>query len=474
MHAPPRLALLAALSLLALFPSLPLGSSVVAGGQDQDELYGLEILPLCPATEQDLVLDLALVPSGGSWIGPLALYRPDQPLLLTKIHATCDVLLRSRDGLWAGRSHLKQHPSPAPLPIRLEPRAILSGVVLDSDNRPMNCLVQAKGRDGSVSTVTTSKDGTFRFAWLPEGKYELISPLSAHGRCRTSAMAIAGQEVHLRLQPQPTQGPSTKITGHVQSHSGDYREDIHVRLIPMDVEAAPTEADVVWHETATQGINGSFEIPATLGAEYIVRVEKNDLLPTVYSHSPFLAPNHAFEILCDDSTPHTDLLVRPIQDGAAEDLQDFEVALSWGPEVIWRSTSNGTCLIQGLPTGVPVSWMVRSPNTAPVYGRRVFALSNAPEELIPQLSAGWGEGLRLALPDGSPAAHVLVYLDGALAGQSDLHGLLTVHSPQVPTTLSLRAEYLRLFGGSGTTRLLSDLTDRDEFGRLLLVLLPRD
>jgi len=474
MHAPPRLALLAALGLVALFPSLPFGGSVAAGDQDHDEMVALELQPLVPASLQDLELDIALVPLGGPWTGPLARYRPEQPLLLTKIHSSCDVLLRSRDGLWAGRALLERNPSGGPLPISLEPRGVLSGIVLDSDSQPMNCLIQAQGQEGDTFTVATSDDGTFRFAWLPEGKYQLISPLSAHGRCRTNAIAIAGQEIHLRLQPQPTKGPPAKIIGHVKSRTGEYHEELRVKLFPLDVNAAPSRADVVWHETTGQVMSGSFEIPATNGEEYVLRVEKNDLLPTTYTRSSFRAPNEAFEIVCDDSTPHTDLLVRPLHDGNIEGVQEFEVALSWGGEVVWRSAHSGDCLIEGLPTDAPLSWMVRSPNTAPIYGELTFDRNESQHELNPRLTPGWGEGLRLVLPDGAPAAHVLVNLDGEPAGRTDMDGLLTLARPQPPTHLSLHAEHLRLFGGADSSRPLSDLTDRDEFGRLLLVLLPRD
>jgi len=473
MHAPPRLALLAALGLIALFPSLPISGSVEAGDQQQGELFALNIQVHSPAAHQGLELDIAMVPPGGPWVAPLTAYHHEQTLLLTSVTSSCDVILRSRDGLWEAREALDKHPSGEPLRMRLEPRGILSGVVLDSDNKPMNCLVQAQGQDGALFTVGTSDDGTFRFAWLPEGKYHLISPLSVHGRCRTDAIAIAGQEIHLRLQPRPTEGPPAEIIGHVQSRSGEYREELRVRLWPLDADAAPSEADVVWQQNDDQVISGSFVIPATQGEEYVLRVEKSDLHPTAYRHAPISAPD-GVEIFCDDSSPHTDLIVRPVHEGDVEGVQEFEVALSWGHEVVWRNSQSGECRINGVPTDRPVAWMVRAPNTAPAFGELTVAEPRPQHVLNPRLNSGWGEGLRLVLPDGAPAANVLVHLDDEPAGRTDMRGLLTLQRSQPPTHLSLQSDHVRLFGGAGSTRPLTSLTDRDEFGRLLLVLLPRD
>lgn len=473
MHAPPRLALLAALGLIALFPSLPLGSSVVAGDQNPDALIALDLCLEAPAAARDLELDLALVSAGQPWTGALARYRPDQALLLPPIHAPCDVLLRSSDGLWAGRARLAPQPSGALLPIRLQPRGILSGIVLDSKGRPLHCLVQAQTEGQQLRTIATQEDGTFRFAWLPEGKYRISSPLTANGRGITSAIAIAGQEIHIRLQPQPTQGPAAKVVGHVRSRTGAYRKPLRVRLLPVDVNASPTDAEVVWQAQQGGIIQGSFELPATLGEQYFVRVQKDDQTPAVYDHSPILAPHQDFVILCDDASQRTTLKLQPQVDVGAAGPMDFEVALTWGEGVIWRNTSSGSCTIEGLPTGVPVHWMVQAANTAPAYGTRVFQPERSHHSLRPSLRAGWGEGLHLVFPDGTPAAHVHVLLDGVPAGRSDAHGLLTVHGAAAPTRLSLHADHMRVFGGEGPSRLLTDLKDRDELGRLLLVLLPR-
>ena len=474
MQAPPRLALLAALGLVAIFPNLPLGESFAAGDQEPGELFALEIEPYFPASRPGMELDIAIVQPGAPWTGPLARYRPEQPLLLTRVHASCDVLLRSHDGLWAARAILDEHPSNEPLPMKLEPRGILSGVVLDSDNSPMHCLIQAHAQDGTLFPGAPSDDGTFRFPWLQEGKYRLISPLSVHGRCETDVISIAGQEIHIELKPQPTEGPPAEIIGHVQSQSGEYRGALRVRLWPMDANAAPTDADVVWNETTDQGVSGSFTISATRGEQYFMRVEKNDLFPAAYSRTPITAPARDVQIFCDDAAPHTELVVSPLHEGEVEVVQEFEVAVSWGDEVIWRSGRGGECRFEGVPTGLPVSWMVRSSETAPAYGESIFAGADSRTTLTPQLTSGWGEGLRLILPDGAPAANVLVQLDGQPAGRTDIDGLLTLRRAQRPSHLSLHADHIRLFGGTSTSRSLSSLTDRDEFGRLLLVLLPRD
>jgi len=473
MHAPPRLALLAALGLVALFPNLPVRGTVAASDHQDAELLTLNIEPIYPAGVSNLELDVALVSPGDPWNGPLTTYQPDQPLLLTRVRSATDVLLRSRDGLWAARSVLVNQTAQTPLIMRLEERGVLSGIVFDSSNQAMQCLVQAQAKDGTIYTAATSVDGTFRFAWLPEGKYELISPLTVNGRCKSSVNAIAGQEVHLRLQPQSTSEPETQVIGHVQSESGEYREPIRVKLWPLDSDAAPSDALVVWSETEEEGVSGSFVIPATQGKEYVLRLEKDDHLPTTYTYTTIQAP-HSVEVYCDDRAPHTTLLIQPRYEDRPAQVEDFEVAVSWGSTVHWHSSLDGQCAITGVPTDTPVTWMLRSQGTTPVHGELELDPERPVHELNPSLLEGWGEIVRLVLPDGAPAANIQIDLDSQPAGRTDIDGLITLHQAQAPTHLSLHTEHLRFFGGSHSSRPLASLNDRDEFGRLLLVLLPRD
>jgi len=472
MHAPPRLALLAALGLIALFPSLPLGGSVAAGDVANGHLYPLNIDAVLPAGHPDLRLELSIVKPNGEWAGALATYHPDQPLLLPRIRSSVEILLRSQDGLWAARRILDQHPSASPLTLHLEPRGILSGVVVDSDGAPMHCLVQARAQDSTIHTVATSDDGTFRFAWLPEGKYQVISPLTVHGRCEQDVLSIAGQEVHLHLEPQSTQGPATEIIGQVQSSSGEYRESLRVRIWPVDAAAAPSHAQVVWNQS-NDVYQGTFSIPATLGEQYVLALEKEDVHPTYFTRAPISAPTQV-SIFCEDSTPHANLIVKPMLEGDAQEAEPFEVAITWGDQVIWRDSLDGEVLIEGAPIDLPITWMVRSPGTAPSYGELTIEDATSAPVLSPTLTSGWGEGLHLTLPDGSPAAHVPVFLDGELAGTTDAHGTLTLKREVKPTYLSIDAAHLRMFGGGSATQKLDSMKDRDDLGRMLLVLLPRD
>jgi hypothetical protein len=336
----------------------------------------------------------------------------------------------------------------------------------------MHCLVQARGQDGTIYTEATTDDGSFRFGWLSEGKYRLISPLTVHGRCEQDVLAIAGQEVHLSLEPLPTQGPSAEIIGHVQSSSGDYRESVRVRLWPLDSESAPSQAKVIWSEK-DDVVEGTFKIPATQGEHYVLALEKDDVHPTYFTQSPISAPSQV-NIFCEDSAPHTALVVSPKHEGEVEDVEPFEVAITWGDEVIWRDSLDGEVRIEGAPVNLPIAWMVRSSGTAPEYGELTIKESSRSQTLSPSLLSGWGEGLHLILPDGTPAANVPVFLDGRPAGITDSRGTLTLRGAERPTHLSLDATHLRFFGATNATRTLDSMKDRDDLGRLLLVLLPRD
>ena len=155
-------------------------------------------------------------------------------------------------------------------------------------------------------------------------------------------------------------------------------------------------------------------------------------------------------------------------------MAHFEIAVSWGQGVTWRSTDDAECALEGVPCDTPIEWLVRAPGRVPVYGEALFSESKKEALLAPRLNLGWGEGLKIVHPDGAPAANLLVLLDGEEAGRTNDAGTLTMQADQRPETLSLGTESHRLFGGSASVRSLDSLIDRDELGRLLLVLLPRD
>jgi hypothetical protein len=240
----------------------------------------------------------------------------------------------------------------------------------------------------------------------------------------------------------------------------------------LDAESAPSQAKVIWNEK-DDVVHGTFKIPATEGEQYVLALEKDDNHPAYYIHSPISAPSQV-NIFCEDSAPHAELVVSPKHEGAVEDVTPFEVAITWGDEVIWRDSLDGEVRIEGAPVNLPIAWMVRSSGTAPAYGELTIQDAAGPQRLSPSLLSGWGEGLHLILPDGTPAANVPVFLDGEAAGITDSRGTLTMRNAERPTHLSLDSAHLRFFGGMNATRTLDSMKDRDDLGRLLLVLLPRD
>ena len=295
-----------------------------------------------------------------------------------------------------------------------------------------------------------------------------------HGACHKETLCIAGRDIRLQLQPQPTAGEAAEVIGKVHSQSGEYRNAMRVKLWPLDAHAAPQDTAVVWSETSNGVISGQFNVPATLGEQYVMSLEKNDILPASFTRSPIQAPSAGVEIFFDDTRPHTTLSIQPAPLHSNGVVSEFEVALSWGHGVTWRKSSDLNCSIVGVPCNTPVAWMVRAPNRAPAYGETVFTETETESLIQPELSLGWGEGLKVIHPDGTPASELHVYLDGVSAGITDSNGALTLSGMERPETLSLQTENHRVFGSANSERPLSSQTDRDGLGRLLIVLLPRD
>lgn len=475
MHTPPRIALMAALGLIALLPSIPLGSGVNASEHKPLDVYSLELIARGPVASQDVALDVALVPPGASWPGPLTSHQPGQPLLLTKLPMPYDVLMRSADGLWAARETLFTLNSEDPIVMHLEQRGVLSGFVYTNQDEPASeCLITARNANGQLFTQLTNEDGSFRFSWLPESKYTISTPASVHGACRTKTLCIAGKDIRLNISPVMTQGESTEVIGRVRSQSGSYREDLRVKLWPLDLEAAPQDTEVVWTEGTEGIISGEFNVPATVGEQYVLSLVKNDMLPASFTRTPIKAPSNGLDIFFDDTRAGTTMSFQPTCLDSAAGLTAFEVAVSWGQAATWRKAQSSQLAFEGVPCNTLISWHVNAPGRASVYGEVIFDESEAEVLFSPNLELGWGEGLKVIHPEGSPAANLLVLLDGVEAGRTDSAGTLTLRAEKRPKTLSLMTENHRLFGGSSSVRTLDSLIDRDELGRLLLVLLPRD
>jgi hypothetical protein len=383
--------------------------------------------------------------------------------------------MRSRDGLWAARETIFTKQNDGPVTMQLEARGVLSGFVHATEGTPAaQCLITARSSDGKLFTQLTGGDGSFRFSWLPEAKYTLSTPPSVHGACQQETLCIAGRDIRLQLQPQPTAGEAAEVIGKVHSQSGEYRNEMRVKLWPLDAHAAPQDTAVVWNETSNGVISGQFNVPATLGEQYVMSLEKNDILPASFTRSPIQAPSAGVEIFFDDTRPHTTLSIQPATLETTGLASGFEVALSWGQGVTWRKSVDSNCSIEGVPCNTPIAWLVRAPNRKPVYGETIFTETEAESLIQPELILGWGEGLKVIHPDGAPARELLVFLDGESAGRTDSHGTLTLSAMKRPETLSLRTENHRVFGAANSVRPLRSLTDRDELGRLLIVLLPRD
>lgn len=475
MHTPPRIALLAALGLVALLPSLPLGRGVNASEHKPQDVYSLELIAVGPLASQDIPLDIALVPPGASWPGALAAHRPGQPLLLTQLPMPYDVLMRSTDGLWAARETLFTLNLEDPIEMHLEKRGVLSGYVYNNPDEPASeVLITARNANGQLFTQLTETDGSFRFSWLPESKYTISTPTSIHGACRAETICISGKEIRLNLTSRPTQGESAEVIGRVHSNSGSYREDLRVKLWPLDLEAAPQDTGVVWSEGSEGIISGEFKVPATVGERYVLSLVKSDMLPASFTRTPIEAPSEGLDIFFNDTRPHTTVTFQPACQDSADDLKAFEIAISWGQGVTWRSTESSQCALDGVPCNMPISWHIKAPGRASVYGETIFTDSETERLIAPMLAPGWGEGLKVIHSDGTPAADLLVLLDGEEAGRTNSAGTLTLQAEMRPQTLSLRSSNHRLFGGPNAVRTLDSLIDRDELGRLLLVLLPRD
>jgi hypothetical protein len=137
-------------------------------------------------------------------------------------------------------------------------RSVLRGRVADANGQPKgDRMVTLKLESVVAAQQRTAADGTYRFANLPAGKYNVeAAGLGVVG----SNIALDGEREALADVIWPDKGPRGILLGRMMTESGAPRPFALVRLVQGESEVARTEADAKGDFKFTSLAAGTYEI----------------------------------------------------------------------------------------------------------------------------------------------------------------------------------------------------------------------
>lgn len=398
------------------------------------------------ATEHHVPVAIEWVPDGTALVRFPAVRPPSQTRNATR--AALRLTVASPDGLQAGaaRVHPWDGEYPRPVRVRLEPRAALAGTVREAGGAPLG---DVELRVGCRTVARTDGAGRFRAGGLAEGAATVVARATRHASVEEGVVLVAGERASLDLVLAPL--PTGRVAGRLTSRTGTHRPRGDVRLRSVaepwrELRATPFEALGGWRFVFEEVPAGEVEVLPPLGdhrawspARLRVGVPASSLV---------------FE--CQDDGPTGAIAVRARDARTGEPLEGARFALLVDRErrgteaavevagtVTPRPVSPGSPAATGVPSDLPLAWVVEADGFRSVRGTRADLVREG-ERLVadvalepaPRLVLWFGTGP--PSEGGRPLEGVAVCAGDAVLGRSGADGHLVLELVYDPGPLRAR------------------------------------
>jgi len=364
--------------------------------------------------------------------------------------------LESKDGLWVGTAQVSavRGVVSGVVPIRLEARGVLRGVVVGADGELVEgaqvrfLWTTAAGKQRRAGARTES-DGAFRFPALEE----------AAGRLSVRSLRHAPEDLEVRIAPGmfTTQNvllrplpPVGAIQGRLESQTGTYASsvDVELRVIESaaftDFPPPPASVRVAWETVEARRV-GAFDFPGLPAGKYEVTVRDDGWFawePKSVSLSP---PASGFRFLVRDDLAHAEFAFRVRDSDGGGRLENFHASIqAAGGQPRWKRCRSEVPVLSRFPLERRFKWRVDREGFEPAIGdERAFSIEESREGRVwrfaeVDLRRGWGEVFRVvSRAKGKPIAGALVRLDGRDAGTTGADGTAKVFAPERPRTVEV-------------------------------------
>lgn len=364
--------------------------------------------------------------------------------------------LRSADGVWRADTPVKalRGVQAAPVTLKLEARAALTGRVLDADGRAI-ARAQVVLREDAENPrerrreATTDAEGRYRFEYLRPVAYRATARSLRHTPEEKPVTLVAREVAQLdfALVPLPPAGP---IRGEITTETG--RSTPRARITLSSGRGGPSlVSDVNW--TTHEGRKvGRFEFSALPAGPFTLTVEKDDWLKWEPRQLEVTAPKEDVRILVRDDMALCDYVVRARDRDNGLQLDGPRVWIEFqnGPSRERRATWNEP-IERGVPVERPFRWRIDHPGYGSERGNeQSFALEEHRDGRITRvlelpMTAGWSDVVRTVRRDGKGAIEgVEIVVDGRSMGRTSKDGTLKLELRDPPKSLEAKHPNWRL------------------------------
>lgn len=367
--------------------------------------------------------------------------------------------LRSADGTWRADAPVKalRGVQAAPVTLKLEARAALTGRVLDADGYAVARAQVVLREDGETARErrresTTDAEGRYRFEYLRPVAYRVSARSLRHTPEEKGVTLVAREVTQLdfALLPLPLAGA---IRGEIVTETGRSTPRARITLSGGGRGGPALVSDVNW--TTHEGRKvGRFDFGALPAGPFTLAVEKDDWLKWEPRQLQVTAPKEDVRILVHDDMALCDYVIRARDRDNGLPLDGARVWIEFpnGPSRERRATWN-----EPIERGVPVErgfrWRIDHPGYEMQRGdEQAFALEEHRDGRITRvlelsMTPGWGELVRAVRRDGKGAIEgVEIVVDGRSMGKTNKDGTLRIELRDPPKKIEARHASWRLAG----------------------------
>ncbi len=369
--------------------------------------------------------------------------------------------VESQDGLWFGAAkvHAIRGDVSEPVNLRLEPRGLVQGKVVEASGSPVaGASVRLSGTNASGKPLNasgkTEVDGSFSFPLLVEGSGTLSVRSLRHLPKEATVSVVPGNRTIQDFVVERI-GSAGSIRGRVESRTGGFDARVEIVLTPVETPAiaqgpgseppSRQTSPVTWSTVDGRRV-GAFAFEDLPAGRYELVVRDRGYLRWDPDRTVVSPPSTDAAFLVLDDQPNADFVFRVRDADTGAELSGGEVSLQTrGGSPPWTRLRPDAPALARFPTDRPFRWRLDLDGYRTATGdEKAFAIEDTKDGRTRKIAEvdlvrGWGEVFRVtAKAKGRPLAGATVVLDGKDAGTTGNDGIVLVTAPEKPERVGVR------------------------------------
>ena len=371
--------------------------------------------------------------------------------------------VESQDGLWSGAAkvHAIRGDVQEPVNLRLEPRGIVQGKVVEPDGNPVpGANVRLSGTTAAGRPLgasgKTEIDGSFTFPLLVEGSGTLSVRSLRHVPRDATVSVVPGNRTIQDFVLERI-GSAGSIRGRVESRTGAFDARVDITLTPLETpalgapaagsgEPPPRQTSAVTWSTVEGRRVGAFAFEDLPAGRYELVVRDKGYLRWDPDRAVVPSPSTDAGFLVLDDQPNADFVFRVHDADTGAEVRGGEVSMQVrGGSPPWVRLRPDAPVLARFPIDRQFRWRLDVEGYRTATGdEKAFAIEETKDGRTRRIAEvavlrGWGEVFRVAAKARNrPLAGATVVLDGKEAGTTGNDGLVLVTAPEKPERVDIR------------------------------------